>query len=80
MLTRRDMVELAASVIGARNPKIRHVPAAIFSVAALGARPFNRRVSELLEFAAKVATTDCVAPTMGSQHLADYFHHEAQAR
>jgi hypothetical protein len=34
---------------------------------------FNRRMGQLLRFAALVATNDCVAPAYGTQTLADYF-------
>jgi nucleoside-diphosphate-sugar epimerase len=72
VMTRDDIARMACEAVG-RRARIVHVPAAVlgFSSAVLG--PVHPRASQLLEFAARVFTSDCVAPAVGRHRLADYF-------
>lgn len=71
--TRKEIVELAFEACG-KPPKISHVPFGVMRVASTLARPLNRRLSELVEFGAVVATQDCVAPAVQTHHrLEAYF-------
>jgi uncharacterized protein YbjT (DUF2867 family) len=70
--TRREIAELAFHVLGKR-PRLIHVPAGAFRAGAKMVGLWNPRLGELLDFAAAVSTTDCVAPTVGRLRLEDYF-------
>jgi uncharacterized protein YbjT (DUF2867 family) len=77
VLTRRGIAEIAAFATG----KQPHYLSAPLWVARLQSRVigvFDRRMGELIEFAAAVATNDCVAPAHGTQRLLDYFTHLAK--
>jgi hypothetical protein len=63
----KDVADTQVSLVEADTP----IDAAIYGL-------FNRRMGQLLDFVILVATTDCVAPTPGKRHLADYFR--AQVR
>jgi uncharacterized protein YbjT (DUF2867 family) len=72
ILTRRQIAELAFEAIGKR-PRLLKVPATAMDFGAYVARMANPRLGELLEFLSRVATLDCIATALGSQHLSDYF-------
>lgn len=72
VLTRREIAELAFRAMGKR-PRVLPVPAAAFRAAAFAAKLLNPRRGELLQFAAAVSSTDCVAPAIGRLRLEDYF-------
>jgi len=71
-LTRREIAELAFHVLG-KQARIIHVPARVFRAGAKVVALWNPRLGELLDFAAAVSTTDCVAPARGRLRLEDYF-------
>ena len=75
--TRREIVELAFTVLG-RRPRLVHVPAALFAGIAPLLRPINPRVAALLEFGAAVSVTDVVAPAIGRRPLREYFEEVAR--
>jgi uncharacterized protein YbjT (DUF2867 family) len=72
IFTRREIVELAFRVVDKR-PRVMRVPPGVFRGAAKMAGWANPRLGELLEFAVKVSTTDCVAPCVGRRRLEDHF-------
>jgi uncharacterized protein YbjT (DUF2867 family) len=72
VLTREEISELAFEAIG-KKPRILHIPRAIILFASVLLKPFHPRFSEIFEFAAKVFTSECVAPKRGNRRLADYF-------
>ena len=71
-LTRRQIAELAFAAVD-KKPRIFRVPASALDFGAYVTRIVNPRLGEMLEFVSRVATVDCVAPSLGKQHLADYF-------
>jgi len=72
VLTRREMAELAFRAVG-RAPRVWGVPAFIPRMGSLFLRLLHPRLSELIQFATCVFTSDCVAPTQGKRRLEDYF-------
>ena len=70
--TRREIAALAFHVLG-KTPRLLSVPPALFRIVARATRVANPRLGELLEFAAAVSITDCVAPAVGRRRLEDYF-------
>ena len=75
-LTRREIAELAFTVLGKR-PRVLRLPALAFRIGAKIVRLQNPRLAELLEFVAAVSTTDCVAPSVGRLRLEDHFRRVA---
>ncbi len=72
VFTRRQIVELAFDVLGAR-PRVLSVPPVAFRAVAAVARPLDRRLSEMLRFAVVASTTDVVAPVRGDRRLRAHF-------
>ncbi|MEZ0374161.1 MAG: SDR family oxidoreductase [Candidatus Sericytochromatia bacterium] len=79
VLSRRQILELAFASLG-RKPRLFSMPAAMMGMMAGLIRPFDGRTSDLMRFFAQVATTDCVAPTRGSQKLEDYFRQQTKSQ
>ena len=71
-LTRRAIAELAFNAVG-RRPRIVNLPPSLMEFGGYVAKIANPRLGEMLEFVSRVATVDCIAPALGSQHLSDYF-------
>jgi uncharacterized protein YbjT (DUF2867 family) len=72
VLTREEIVRLAFAALE-RAPKLSHVSPRLLTGMAGVARPFNRRIAELLEFGAAVSVTDVVARPYGTRRLGDHF-------
>lgn len=72
VLTRAEVSLLAAKAAGV-TVKLRHVPAWTMLAAAACTKPFNRRLGELLEFGTRVATTDAIAPQVGTKTILEFF-------
>lgn len=72
IFTREDLVRLAFEVVKKR-PHIIHIPPALVLAGGTVLRPFHPRISEIIDFAAHVFTTECVAPQRGRQRLVDHF-------
>jgi uncharacterized protein YbjT (DUF2867 family) len=72
VLTRREMAELAFRAVG-RSPRVWGVPVVLPKLSSFFLRLVHPRLGELIQFAAAVFTSDCVAPTVGKRRLADYF-------
>jgi uncharacterized protein YbjT (DUF2867 family) len=78
ILTREEIARMACEATD-RSPRILHVPERVLVASSVLLRPMHPRVSELLEFAVRVFTTDCVAPRAGRHRLVDYFAQVARA-
>jgi uncharacterized protein YbjT (DUF2867 family) len=72
ILTREEIVWLAFDAFGKR-PRVFHIPAGTLLGIARAGRPFHRRFAEIVEFAARVFTSECVAPRRGNRRLAEHF-------
>ena len=72
ILTRRAIAELAFHAVGKR-PRIINLPPSLMGFGGYVTRIGNPRLGAMLEFLSHVATVDCIAPALGSQHLSDYF-------
>jgi uncharacterized protein YbjT (DUF2867 family) len=70
--TRQEIAELAFTSLE-KKPRVMNVPAFIPTVMKPLVSPFNRRIGDLVEFLAYVATHECVAPVYGEKRLEDYF-------
>lgn len=75
--TRLEIAELAFGVLG-KKPRVMHIPALLPKVIKPLIAPLNKRVGDLVEFLAYVATHECVAPVYGERRLGDYFAGNAQ--
>lgn len=71
-MTWNEAAALAFAVSG-RRPKISHIPGPLARWAVRLVRLVNRHQGELLAFFATMATTDCVAPPMGTHTLEAHF-------
>lgn len=76
VVTRREIDELCFAALG-RKPRLMPVPALLMRVSARLIGLFHRRLGQLFEFATAVATNDCVAPSRGQRHLADFLRERA---
>jgi uncharacterized protein YbjT (DUF2867 family) len=72
IFTRREIAELAFTVLGKR-PHVLRVPALAFRLGAKAVGLTNPRLAEFLEFVAAVSTTDCVASPVGQHRLENHF-------
>ncbi len=71
--TRKEITELAFAALG-KKARISAVPYGMMKFGSQMTRPFNQRLGELVEFGAIVATQDCIAPAVSTEHrLAAYF-------
>ena len=77
-LTRREIAELAFAAVGKR-PRIMRIPGSLMELGGAVTKIFNPRLGEMLEFVARVATVDCIAPVAGSHKLSDYLNGLAQS-
>lgn len=71
VLTRREIVELSFRTIESR-PRPLAMPAWFMSLVAGIFRLFHPRMSEFLRFVILASTNPCVAPQVGTRHLAPY--------
>lgn len=79
VLTRRQIGEAAFAAWG-KKPRFVSVPPGLALLLTMLLRPFIPRMSDLIEFVAKVSTHDCVAPAYGAATLAAYYRERAQGR
>ncbi len=70
--SRKQLVELAFEALG-RSPRLLHVPIWAFQGMAALTRPFNPRLSALLDFGAAVSAIDLIAPAYGTRELKRYY-------
>lgn len=73
--TRKEIVELAFRTVG-KKPSISRIPFGIMNLGSKIARVFNRRIGEMVEFGAVVATQDCVAPAVQTSHRLEAYFRE----
>ncbi|MGD8439874.1 MAG: SDR family oxidoreductase [Holophagae bacterium] len=73
ILSWNEAAELAFAVLG-RPVRISHVPERLMWAVVRLVRLVNRHQGELLAFFTTMATTDVVAPAMGSRTLEAHFH------
>lgn len=78
ILSRREVMETAFRAVG-KEPRIAGVPEGLMRFGAAVIRPFDRRKSELIEFATAVSVTECIAPVAGTMRLEPYFRDLAAA-
>ncbi len=71
-MTRDDLARLPFQALD-RTPRLAHVPRLVALAGAAALRPLHPRLAQLLDFAARVFTSDCVAPPLGRRRLVDYF-------
>jgi uncharacterized protein YbjT (DUF2867 family) len=75
VLTRAEIARAAFSAV--RVPaKLTHVAPWIFRSSARAVRLVNPRLGELVDFAARVAVVDAIAPKVGTKRLDDYLKQE----
>jgi uncharacterized protein YbjT (DUF2867 family) len=72
IMTRDELARLPFQVLD-RTPRLAHLPRLIALTGAAALRPLHPRLAQLLDFAARVFTSDCVAPPLGRRRLVDYF-------
>jgi uncharacterized protein YbjT (DUF2867 family) len=77
VLTRAEVSLLAAQAVG-KTVALRHIPPWTMLAASACTKPFNRRLGELLEFGTRVATTNAVAPAVGTRTIEEFFNAHAQ--
>ena len=75
VLTRAEIARAAFRAVRA-NANLLHVAPWVASCAAAAARFVHPRLSDLLEFGARVSVVDAIAPKLGKEHLDDYFRVE----
>jgi uncharacterized protein YbjT (DUF2867 family) len=75
VLTRAEIARIAFSAV--RVPaKLTHVAPWLLRSSARAVRLVNPRLGELLDFAARVAVVDAIAPKVGKKRLDDYLRQE----
>ena len=74
----KDIAELAFSTLGKRA-SITRIPPALAKLAVRMIRPFNRQISDLVEFFVTAAQNDGVAPATG-RHTLESFYQEMASR
>lgn len=79
VLTRRQIAEAAFAAYG-KKPRTISVPPAVFLLMAFLLRPLLPRMGDLMEFLAKVSTTDGIAPSYGKACIAAYYKERASGR
>lgn len=72
VLTRKEMFELAFAALG-RPPKFMPAPLWGLKLGVAMMRPFQPRLSELMEFLGSLSEHDAVAPVRGTRTLGAYF-------
>ncbi|MFN2425406.1 MAG: SDR family oxidoreductase [Candidatus Binatia bacterium] len=78
VLSRAEIAGLAAAAVGKKVRVVRSSPAAWKAASRVLTR-LQPRLSELLEFAAVVSTTEAIAPRRGRRRLEDHFREVARA-
>ena len=68
----REIAELAFSTLG-KKPKITRIPPWLAELAVRVIRPFNKQMSDLVDFFLAAAQGDGVAPATGTQSLSTYY-------
>lgn len=76
ILTRRQVAEEMFRALG-KKPRILSMPVGVFGVLTKLMSLGSPRKKELFDFLKAVAVTDCVAPALGKQRLADYLRRKA---
>ena len=69
--TGQEIAELAFSTLG-KVPRVIHIPPLLAQAALKLIRPFNRQMSDLVDFIAAAGQGDDIAPITGSQMLESY--------
>lgn len=72
---RRDLIELVAAAAArrcGRPVRVRAVPTWLAAGGALALRCVHPRLGQLARFVVGLARHDCIAPALGTSHLADY--------
>lgn len=72
VFTQNDIAALAFDVLG-RKPRIVHLPPLLGRGVVAATRPFDRQLSDLVDFLVTGAQVDAVAPPTGTQRLRDWF-------
>ena len=72
VLTRKEIGGMAFASVG-KHARYVYVPRGLMLFAATLLRVVHRRYGELFDFVARVSTTDCVAPAVGTRRLGDYY-------
>jgi len=75
VLTRAEIARAAFSAVHV-PAKLTHVAPWLFRSSARAVRLVNPRLGELLDFAARVAVVDAIAPKVGKERLDDYLRRE----
>lgn len=76
--SREEIVRMAFEALG-RKPRLTRIPFGMMIAGSKIARLLNQRLGEMVAFGAVVATKDCVAPAVETQHrLAEYFRNTAR--
>jgi len=70
--SQREIAELAFSILG-KKAKITRIPTWLPNLAIKLIRPFNKQVSDLVEFFATAGQNDAVAPARGRHTLKSYY-------
>lgn len=68
----QDIAELAFLTLG-KKPKITHIPTGLATAAIRAIRPFNKQMSDLVDFFVAAGKGEGVAPTNGSYTLPRYY-------
>ncbi|MBI2486262.1 MAG: SDR family oxidoreductase [Deltaproteobacteria bacterium] len=72
ILSREEIARIAFKTVG-KKPKILHIPRYVLLATAAMVQPLHPRYGEVLEFVARVFTSECVAPTRGRRRLSEHF-------
>ena len=68
----KEIAELAFLTLGKR-PKITRIPSALANFSVTAISPFNKQMSDLVEFFVTAGQSDSVAPATGSHSLKSYY-------
>lgn len=72
VLSRKEILDMAFASLG-KAPRYLNLSAKALGTMASLLRPFDARSSDIMRFFAQAASTDAIAPQIGSLHLKDYF-------
>ena len=70
--SREEIARMAFRAVG-KKPKILRISRTVLLASAAMVQPFHPRYGEILEFTARVFTSECIAPTRGHRRLSDCF-------
>lgn len=79
IFTRREIVELAFSVIG-EKPRIVSVPPGLMRAMRRPVKLLDQRLADFLSFGTAVSTMDIVSPPLGTGKPGEYFQQLRQRR